>query len=72
MPLVLALVLVLAGAWNLIVWPAFFRRVMKDPRAKDDNGAYTKFFWVHAMLVSTSLILGVATLVIGIRTLGSS
>lgn len=72
LPVVFSLILILAGLWNLVVWPAFFMRVMKDPRAKDEAGALTKFFWMHAMLISTSLILGVAILVIGIRTFGSA
>lgn len=71
LPLVLSLVLILAGIWSLIVWPPFLRRVLKDPRARDESGKPTKFLTVHIMLVSISMILGVATLVIGLRTLFS-
>lgn len=66
---VLAGILILAGLWSLIVWPPFLRRVLKDPRAKDESGRATRFLMVHVMLVSTSMVLGLATLVIGIRAL---
>ncbi|GAB3521571.1 SCO4848 family membrane protein [Arthrobacter monumenti] len=67
MPLSLALVLILAGVWTLIVWPPFLRRILKDPRARDEAGRRTRFMMVHLMLISTSMILGLATAVIGIR-----
>lgn len=67
MPLSLALVLILAGVWTLIVWPPFLRRILKDPRARDEAGRRTRFMTVHLMLISTSMILGLATAVIGIR-----
>lgn len=67
MPLPLALVLILAGVWTLIVWPPFLRRILKDPRAKDDAGRATRFMTVHLMLISTSMVLGLATAIIGIR-----
>lgn len=65
----LALILILSGVWSLIVWPPFLRRVLKDPRARDENGAATRFLTVHFMLVTTSMILGAATAVIGVRAL---
>lgn len=65
----LALILILSGVWSLIVWPPFLRRVLKDPRARDENGAATRFLTVHVMLVTTSMILGAATAVIGVRAL---
>lgn len=69
LPPLLSLVLILAGAWSLIVWPPFLRRVLKDSRARDESGRATKFLTVHLMLVSISILLGLATAVIGIRTL---
>lgn len=65
----LALILILSGVWTLIVWPPFLRRVLKDPRARDEKGAPTRFLTVHLMLVSTSMVLGLATAIIGIRAL---
>lgn len=69
LPTPLALILILSGVWTLIVWPPFLRRILKDPRARDESGAATRFLKVHFMLISTSMILGLATLVIGVRTL---
>ncbi|MBB6403575.1 SCO4848 family membrane protein [Arthrobacter sp. AZCC_0090] len=66
---VLATVLIVAGAWSLIVWPQFLRRVMTDPRARDANGKATKFLTVHVVLVSISMVLGLATAVIGVAGL---
>lgn len=66
---VLAGILILSGIWSLIVWPPFLRRVLKDPRSKDDAGRATRFLMIHFMLISTSMVLGLATLVIGIKAL---
>ncbi|MFJ6280563.1 MAG: SCO4848 family membrane protein [Actinomycetes bacterium] len=71
LPLPLSIVLIVSGLWSLIVWPPFLRRVFKDPRSRDERGAATRFLKVHFMLVSTSMILGAATLVIGFRTLAA-
>ena len=64
-----AWLLIVAGVWNVVVWPQFLRRVMKDPRAKDSEGRATRFLTVHLLLVAISLTLGVAVAVVGIRTL---
>ena len=69
LPAALSVVLILAGLWSLLVWPPFLRRVLKDPRARDDAGRPTSFMTIHIMLVSTSMVLGLATAVIGIRAL---
>ncbi len=69
LPLALSLILLLSGLWTLIVWPPFLRRILKDPRSRDEKGAPTRFLKVHFMLITTSMILGAATLVIAIRTL---
>lgn len=71
LPLPLSIVLIVSGLWSLIVWPPFLRRVFKDRRSRDERGAATRFLKVHFMLVSTSMILGAATLVIGFRTLAA-
>lgn len=68
-PAFLAWVLVISGFWSLVVWPQFLRRVMKDPRARDDAGKATKFLTVHIVLVAVSMILGAATAGIGIAAL---
>lgn len=69
LPVVWSVVLVVAGAWNLVVWPQFWQRVSADPRARDADGRVTRFFTVHLVLVSVSLALGVAVGVVGVLTL---
>ncbi|UUL75989.1 hypothetical protein NG819_18575 [Pseudarthrobacter sp. Fe7] len=66
LPVFAALVLVIAGVWSLVVWPQFLRRVMKDPRARDAAGKATRFLTVHVVLVGISMVLGLATAVIGV------
>lgn len=66
LPVFAALVLIIAGIWSLAVWPQFLRRVMKDPRARDAGGKATKFLTVHVVLVGISMVLGLATAVIGV------
>lgn len=65
----LALVLVIAGLWSLLVWPVFLKRVLKDPQARDANGAPTRFMTTNLMMISTAIIFALATAVIGIRGL---
>ena len=69
LPAVLAVVLIVAGLWSLVVWPQFLRRVRKDPRSRDTNGKATRFLTVHIILVSISMLLGAATAAIGIAAL---
>lgn len=69
MPAVLAVVLIGAGLWSLVVWPQFLRRVRKDPRSRDANGKATRFLTVHVVLVSISMLFGAATAAIGIAGL---
>jgi hypothetical protein len=71
LPVALSILLILSGVWSLLVWPPFLRRVMKDPRAKDSSGRATRFLTVHVMLVTTSMVLGLATAIVGLRTLFS-
>jgi hypothetical protein len=68
-PAILGWVLIVAGVWSLVVWPQFLKRVMKDPRARDSAGKATRFLTVHVVLVSISMVLGLATAAIGIAGL---
>ena len=68
-PVVWSVVLLVAGVWNLVVWPEFWRRVARDPRARDGAGRATRFLTVHAVLVAISLVLGLAVAVLGVLTL---
>ncbi|MEZ2389758.1 SCO4848 family membrane protein [bacterium RCC_150] len=67
----LAIVLIIAGLWSLVVWPQFLRRIIADPRARDAHGKATKFLTVHVVLVSISMVLGLATAGIGVGGLFS-
>lgn len=69
LPVAVSVLLIVAGLWNLIVWPQFLRRVIKDPRARDESGNATTFLTVHIVLVTVSLTLGVAVGVVGIAAL---
>jgi hypothetical protein len=71
LPAILGWVLIVAGVWSLVVWPQFLKRVMKDPRARDAAGKATRFLTVHVVLVSISMVLGLATAAIGIAALVS-
>lgn len=69
LPTFLAVVLIIAGIWSLVVWPQFLKRVRNDPRARDAAGKATRFLTVHVVLVSISMLLGAATAAIGIAAL---
>ena len=61
-----AVLLLVTAIWSFLVWPAFLRRVLRDPRARDEAGKATKFLTVHVVLVSISLLLAAACAVTGI------
>ena len=69
LPWGVALLLVVAGAWNLFIWPQFAKRIIADPRSRDEQGRRTAFFTVHAVLISISLALGLAVGVVGLVAL---
>ncbi len=60
-----AALLVLAGAWPLLVWPNFVRVVATDERAFDDGP--TAYLLVHVGLAVVSMALGLALVVLGVR-----
>ena len=61
-----AALLVLAGAWPLLIWPNFVRVVATDDRAFQD-GSPTAYLLVHAGLAAVSMSLGLALVVLGVR-----
>ncbi|AXH36459.1 hypothetical protein DVJ78_14475 [Humibacter sp. BT305] len=67
----LAVLLFVNAAWNLVVWPQFFKRVNRDPRARDASGRPTRFLVVHAVLIGISLLLAVVSAIVGIVALVS-
>lgn len=68
-PVIWSVVLIVSGLWNVVIWPRFWQRIAKDPRSRDAGGNPTRFLTVHAVLISVSLILGVAVGVLGVLTL---
>jgi hypothetical protein len=69
LPLGWSLVLIVTALWNLLIWPRFWTRIAKDPRARDADGKTTTFLRVHSILIGVSLTLGLAIGVLGILTL---
>jgi hypothetical protein len=49
--------LLLNAAFNVIVWPQFYRRISADPRARDAAGKATTFLRVHLVLISIALVI---------------
>ena len=64
-----AIILLVNGVFNWIVWPPFYRRTAADPRARDANGKATRFLRVHATLSGAALLLAVVSLVVGVLML---
>jgi hypothetical protein len=69
LPLFWSLVLVLAGLWNLLIWPRFFRRIAKDPRSRDTAGRPTRFLRVHTVLIGVSVLFAVLVGTVGVISL---
>jgi len=65
MTVALSVLLLVNGVFNIAVWPTFFRRVARDPRARDAAGKATAFFTVHLVIVSIALVLAASSLVAG-------
>ena len=60
--------LLVAGAWNWLIWPRFAKAIWDDPRAWHGDSP-TSFLWVHAVLIVTALAIGTVIAVLGIRGL---
>lgn len=69
MTTLLAVLLFLNAAFNVLVWPTFYRRVAKDPRARDAQGRATRFLIVHGVLIGLALTLAAASIVAGVAAL---
>ncbi|WP_300269225.1 SCO4848 family membrane protein [Microbacterium sp.] len=65
----LAVLLFVNAAFNVIVWPQFYKRVARDPRAKDAAGKATTFLKVHAVLIAIALVLALVSVLAGIAAL---
>jgi len=62
----LAIVLLVNAAFAVAVWPTFYRRVAKDPRARDASGRPTAFLTVHRVLIGTALGLALVSAVVAV------
>jgi hypothetical protein len=58
--------LVVAGAFQWLVWPNFLRVVWKDDRAFGADGGPTAFLVVHVCIVVPALLLGTGLLWLGV------
>lgn len=67
-PLLVALLLANV-VFNLIVWPPLYRRVVKDPRARDAAGKATKFLTVHIVLFVVAGVLTLASAIAAVAAL---
>lgn len=61
-----AVVLLLNAAFNALVWPRFYSRVARDPRARDESGKATAFLKAHAFLTAIALVLALVSLLTGL------
>nr|MCW2728046.1 rane protein [Aeromicrobium sp.] len=69
LPVGWSLLLLVAGLWNLAIWPQFWRRIAKDDRGRAADGSTTTFYRVHAVIIGLSFAFGIAVTVLGILTL---
>jgi hypothetical protein len=64
--LLLAVLLLVNAAFNVLVWPTFYKRIAQDPRARDANGKATRFLTVHSALIGAALVLAAVSAVAAI------
>lgn len=65
----LSVLLFINAAFNVIVWPQFYKRVVNDPRARDAEGKATAFLKVHAVLIAAALVIALVSVIAGIAAL---
>lgn len=61
-----SILLIVTALWNLLIWPQFFKRIVRDERSRDAAGKPTTFLKVHTVLIAISLGLGIAVGVLGL------
>ncbi|MGB4777837.1 SCO4848 family membrane protein [Microbacterium sp.] len=69
MTVVLIALLFVNAGFNVLVWPRFYGRVAKDPRARDAEGKATRFLIVHAVLIALALAIALASAIAAIVAL---
>ncbi|WP_431801215.1 SCO4848 family membrane protein [Microbacterium sp. bgisy203] len=71
MTALLITLLLVNAAFNALVWPRFYGRVAKDPRARDAEGKPTRFLIVHAVLIGVALLLAAVSAITAIVALAT-
>ena len=64
--ILLAVLLLVNAAFNVLVWPTFYRRIAKDERARDAAGKPTRFLIVHTVLIGAALLIAAISAVAAI------
>ena len=64
--ILLAVLLLVNAAFNVLVWPTFYRRVANDERARDANGRPTRFLRVHTVLIGAAMLLALVSAIAAI------
>jgi hypothetical protein len=63
------------GVWSIWIWVTFFKNLWADHEGlaftHGDHGKPTAYFWIHAALALSSLLLGLAVGSLGVRSLRS-
>jgi len=70
--IVLAVLLFVNAAFNVIVWPRFYKRVASDPRARDADGKATTFLKVHAVLIALAVVIALVSVIAGVAALAGA
>ena len=65
----ITVILIANAVFNAVTWPTFFRRVARDPRARDAAGKPTPFFTVHLVLLVIGLTLAALSLLGALLTI---
>jgi len=65
----ITVILIANAVFNVVTWPTFFKRVARDPRARDSAGKPTPFFTVHLVLLIIGLALAALSLVGAVLTI---
>jgi quinol-cytochrome oxidoreductase complex cytochrome b subunit len=69
MNVTLCVLLLVNAAFNFFVWPTFFRRVVRDPRARDAAGKATPFFTVHLVIFVVAMAIAAASAIAAVSAL---
>lgn len=66
MTIAFGILLLLNALYNVVVWPRFYTRIAKDPRARNEAGKAQPFLIVHVVLIAIALVLAAVSAVFGV------